>query len=636
MTPREVYITRLPGHTGSVYVRKRAPQQPRRKLSLLAEAFGQPRRYYTAKPVRVSSFPSEERHVMEIPSWLEVEQLRPDYPVMVRRMSEPGRVLGQQSRDPSPAFAEIVRPTRTRYITRRPCRITEPTLRHTCASCGKFRSSSYEHRHPLAKGETPKPTMCEKCISKQTSSEESADSHRGSRKKKDYYRLRRRWTASTGDRISEFERGRPRHLASKRSRMHNSRRLSSDEEPRVSITYDGARSRRTTSEYSPEGRKVRVIRRIQYVDSQGRQSSRSRSRSRSRSVSRRRYKRIIGFETASSEESGMRVRIRRVPSRSRSRSRRPLRIVRSRDTSSIDDDYEHIYTPTEVRRPNQVGRVIEVEDDRASFRSGVHRRPASMIVEPGTTYAATQVDADLKSHYGDPVEIVSISERMERPPSRSVRIVQVSPETQDSICRNRISETVDSQRVFYEPRPPPIITRQTVEPAFQTVTETNIVEPRAAPITETHTIDRRKCRSGPVSETHIVERRGRSRTPVTERRVVERRDRSPSRVYQRHVETRSRSRSRPVMSERDFRTQSPSSVYGRHTMESEPSRRERRHRVKTAGHHRLTDSSDEYSPQGMPSSTTLRYQTDSPKSIIVVPIREDPQAPILVYAASSR
>lgn len=611
MTPGEVYITRLPGHTGSVFVRKRAPQQPRRRFGLLAEAFGQPQCYYTAKRMRTSSFPADdERHVMEIPTRLEVEQLRPDYPVMVRGTSEPGRVLVQQSRNPEPAFAEVVQPTRTTYITRRPRRVTEPTMRHTCASCGKFRSSSYEHRHPLAPGETPKPTMCEKCISKQTSSEESPGSHRRSGKKKRYYRLRRRWTASTGDRISEFERGRPRHLASKRSRMHNSRRSSSDEEPRVSITYDGARSRRTTSEYSPEGRRVRVFRRTRYVDSEGRPLSRSRSRSRSTSLSRRSYKRVCGFEIPSSEESSVRIRDRRVPSRSRSRSvtyRRPLRIRRSRDTSSIDDDYEHIYTPTEVRGPNHVERVVEIEDDRTSFKSGVRRRPASMIVEPGTTYAASRANADLKSDYGNPVEIRSITGRVERPPSRSVRIVQVSPEAQDSFRRNRIRDTVEPQRVFYEPRPPPIITRQIVEPTVQTVAGTKIVESRATPVTETHIIDRRERSSAPALETHTIERRGRSSTPVTERHTVERRDSPPSRVYERHAETTSRSRAQPAVSERDFigtGSHSPSSVYRRQPMESRgPSRRERRRRVKIADHHRLTDSSDEYSPQGMPCCT---------------------------------
>lgn len=613
MTPGEVYITRLPGHTGSVFVRNRAPQQPRRKFGLLAEAFGQPQCYYTSKRMRTSSFPTDdERHVMEIPSRLEVEQLRPDYPVMVRGTSEPGRGLVQQSRNPEPAFAEVVQPTRTTYITRRPRRTTEPTMRHTCASCGKFRSSSYEHLHPLAPGETPKPTMCEKCISKQTSSEESSGSHRRWRKNKRYYRLRRRWTASTGDRISEFERGRPRHLAGKRSKIHNSRRSGSDEEPRDSITYDGARSRRTTSEYSPEGRRVRVVRRIRYVDSAGRPLSRSRSRS--TSLSRRSYKRVGGFEIPSSEESRVRVRDRRVPSRSRSRSvtyRRPLRIARSRNTSSIDDDYEHVYTPTEVRRPNHVERIVKIEDDRTSSNSGVRRRPASMIVEPGTTYAASRADAELKSDYGDPVEIRSITGRVERPPSRSVRIVQVSPEAQDSFRRNRIRDTVEPQRVFYEPRPPPIITRQIVKPTVPTVAGTKIVESRATPVTETNSIDRRERSSAPVLETHIVERRGRSSTPVTERHVVEQRDRSPSRVYERNYETRSRSRSRsqaqPDVSERDFigtGSHSPSSVYRRQPMESRgPSRRERRRRVKIADHHRLTDSSDEYSPQGMPCCT---------------------------------
>ncbi len=646
MTPREVYVTRLPGHTGPVLVRKRPPQQPRRKFSLLAEAFGQPQRYYTAKRVPISAGPPGAADVMDVPSRLEVEQVRPDYPVMVTRRTEPGTVLVQASRNPEPAFAEIVPPERTTYVTRRPRRITKPTMRHTCASCGKFRSSSYEHRHPLALGEVPKPTMCGKCVRKQTSSEESADSHGEPHQKIKYYRLRRRWTASTGDRISEFERGRPRHLASKQGKRHYSRQSSSDKEPRVSITYDGARSRKGTSEYSPGGPRVRVVRRIRYVDSQRRPLSRSRSRSSSRSVNRRHYNQGNGYEASSSEESPVRVRVQRVPYRSRSRSvtyRRPLQSVRSPNNSSFGDDYEYVYSPNELRRPQHVERAIEVEDDRATVKSGGRRQSASTIVEPGTTYAATRAgDFDLESHYDDgPVEIRSLHDRVERQPSRSVRIVQVSPDTQDSFRRRRISESVEPQRIICEPRPPPIIRRQIVEPAVHTVTETTIVEPKAAPATETHIIDRREHSPTPSSGTHFVERRGRSPAPATERHIVERRFCSPSRVYERHVETRSRSRPRPDVSEREYRetrTQSPSSMSERHSMESgEPSRHEQRRRVKIAGRNRLPDSSDESLPPGMFCSYNSSLgSANQYKNTITVVAREELQAPVLPCAALSQ
>ena len=602
MTREEVRIAHR-ADTRPAFIRKRTPKEIRRNFGLLGEAFGKPQRCYTTKRMRTTSLPTDATYVEDVPSRLEIEQLRPDLPAMVTRTREPDRVPLRDTRFPEPAFAEVVQPTMTtRYVARRPFPLEKVAARHACVSCGKFRSPGYEHRHPLAPGEIPKSSICKKCKGKETSSEESSDGRRKSRDGVKYYRLRRRWTASTGDRISEFERGRPRHLAGRRYGSHNSKRPSQHASPRVTITYDGASSRRATSEYSsPERREPRVVRRRRYVDDHG--GTMSRSRSRSRSLSRRLSTRDESTEEpSSSEDDGVGIRFRHVPSRSISRSstyRRPLVRVRSRDPSGLDSDYEHVYTTTEKRVPRHVQRVVEVEDDLARVQPAVRRQSESMIVELGTTYAASRggdfgLDSPCREHSA---EVRSYSKRFEGPPSRSVRVVQVSPNMQDAFRHDKVREIIETPRVIYEPRPPPIITRQVVEPEVRSVTETTITEPRATPVTETHIFDRQERPSTPISETHIIERRGRPPTPVRERHVVEGRGRAPSRIYERHVETSSGSQPTVVESSViETRTGTPSPVYEKHITETR--RREGRRRVRVTGRGRSMDSSDEYSPPG--------------------------------------
>ena len=646
MTTEEVRTTHR-SSTRPVLIRRRKAKEVRENFGLLGEAFGHPQRYYTAKRMGTASLPTDATY-KDAPGRFEIEQLRPDLPAMVTRTSESGRVLVRDTRFPEPAFAEIFQPTSgmTTFITRRPLPTEEVTTRHTCVSCGKFRSPSYEHRHPVAPGELAKSSICRKCTTIETSSEESSDGHRRSRRSVDYYRLRRRWTTSTGDRVSEFERGRPRHLERRRPRNHSSRRSSHHEPPRVTITYDGARSRRSTSEYSsPERRGTRLVRRIQYIDSHGRTVSRSRSRSRSTTLSRRHYRRDDSSEEpSSSEDDRVAIRFRHVPSRSISRSatyRRPLVRIRSRDPSGFGSDYEHVYTTTEERVPRHVERVVEVEDDLASFQPTMCRQSESMLVQPGTTYTTSRAgDIGLESSYPErPVEVRSHTERLQHPPSRSVRVVQVSSETQDAFRRNRVNQIIETPKVIYESRPPPIITRHVVEPAIQSVTETTVIEPRAAPITETHVVERRERASTPISETHVVERRGRSPTPVRERHVIERRRRSPSRVYKRHVETRSGTRASVVDGEMtETRTSTSSPVYGTHITETRrPRGYEGRRRVKIADRHRSRDTSDEYSPPGKlachPFCSTL---ADNLKDATGVFTREEAQALIGVFVALSQ
>lgn len=62
--------------------------------------------------------------------------------------------------------------------------------KHTCGSCGKFRSATYCQTHPLAEGEIPKPSLCRKCVHGKTSSGESDRSYENFIKKQKRRRRR--------------------------------------------------------------------------------------------------------------------------------------------------------------------------------------------------------------------------------------------------------------------------------------------------------------------------------------------------------------------------------------------------------------------------------------------------------------
>lgn len=56
--------------------------------------------------------------------------------------------------------------------------------RHRCAVCGRYRSPSFHHRHPIYYGQPPILGVCRKCQQMRTSSDESTDDGRLSRKKR--------------------------------------------------------------------------------------------------------------------------------------------------------------------------------------------------------------------------------------------------------------------------------------------------------------------------------------------------------------------------------------------------------------------------------------------------------------------
>ncbi|KAL9633461.1 MAG: hypothetical protein Q9164_004689 [Protoblastenia rupestris] len=56
------------------------------------------------------------------------------------------------------------------------------TPQQTCSACGKFRSPSWQARHPVFVGETPTPSLCKTCRKKSTSSEDSEHVRQGRRR----------------------------------------------------------------------------------------------------------------------------------------------------------------------------------------------------------------------------------------------------------------------------------------------------------------------------------------------------------------------------------------------------------------------------------------------------------------------
>lgn len=51
------------------------------------------------------------------------------------------------------------------------------TIQQVCSACGKFRSPSWSARHPLKLGETPRASLCKRCVDISTSSEDSGSRH---------------------------------------------------------------------------------------------------------------------------------------------------------------------------------------------------------------------------------------------------------------------------------------------------------------------------------------------------------------------------------------------------------------------------------------------------------------------------
>ncbi|KAK0511148.1 hypothetical protein JMJ35_006700 [Cladonia borealis] len=254
MVPGKTYVGILPGHTKPAFIRKRTLDVGR-PPGLLAQVFGPPRQAYS--------------------------------------VIDPGKfkMFGRKYRDRYyyDRTTDTYRPlTATQYgtptCTNGTGRVVT-TYQQTCASCGKFRSASWQARHPLVPGVTPVPSVCRKCHGKSTSSE-SYSIH--PRRRRHHYHSRspsrrysRRYTDSTADYYSSREYERPSRRDRARSREYVRPRSRSGGNVRVVIANqsgDGTIPRREYTRSSSTDA-VRVIRRTEIIDEPKRSRSRSRLRS---------------------------------------------------------------------------------------------------------------------------------------------------------------------------------------------------------------------------------------------------------------------------------------------------------------------------------------------------------------------
>lgn len=86
-------------------------------------------------------------------------------------------------------------------------------MKHTCGSCGKFRSNTYCKANPLAEGEVPKPSLCKKCVHNQTSSDDSDRSYK-EYVKKQKRRRRRQLREDEDDSYERYRKAQNRQRAS--------------------------------------------------------------------------------------------------------------------------------------------------------------------------------------------------------------------------------------------------------------------------------------------------------------------------------------------------------------------------------------------------------------------------------------
>ena len=356
MIPGKTYIGVLPGHTKPAFVRKPALDVERRP-GLLAQVFGPSRHAYSViDPVKFNMFCRKYR----------------DRYYYDRATDTYRPLIATQYATPSCTHSS------GRVVT---------SVQQTCASCGKFRSASWQARHPLVPGVTPVPSVCRKCHGKSTSSEETYPSH--SRRRRHHYHVRspsrrhsRRYADSTEDYYYSREYDRPTRRHKVCSPEYVNRRSHSGGNVRVVIAnQSGDRTvprREYTKSSSTDG--VRVIRRTEIID----EPKRSRSRSRLRS------------SRASYIEDGARY----IDDLTRARYySKPRSLSRSR---YLDDEFDDPRYHSSLRNTGRVAFVDDSDDPIivSRPRSRLSRRRA-MIFDGGADTGSSEQEAYGRTFFAD-------------------------------------------------------------------------------------------------------------------------------------------------------------------------------------------------------------------------------------------
>jgi len=419
MEPGRTYVARLPGRSRPSFIR--------RKIQLPSLLLG----FSTGTEKLVPYAPPRSRSVDTARQELRVVSapVPPTYAIAPRQQqlqlegaavqvtaAPPQSVVSVQaapshvapSHVPAPLVLEQPRPFST--VTAQVAR--HHVLQHTCASCGKFRSPSYHHRHLLAPNEIPKLGICRKCMRVQTSSDESTEdgsrsrSHsrdsrrhkRSARKRKHREKRRRSSSEETPPSVEEVIRVTRRaesHGSKERRRSESRRRRhsasDSEDQAQIQVSYLPAKKNKV----EPPAERVHVVERVRYIEAP--KHGRSRSESRAREV----Y-----------EEDDEYVRVPR-----HTQQQRPASFIsyqQDDDGQIIEERRPQPSRPFSPRHPDM--HLIQHEEAYHPQETGHRHRPRRISYEHIREPSRSSRDSFEHEYHAD---IPS------RPPSRSVRILRV-------------------------------------------------------------------------------------------------------------------------------------------------------------------------------------------------------------------
>ena len=446
MDPDRTYITVLPGHSRPAFVRKaRHNRENPFGLTAIARALAPALR-------RQRSHSAQYVVRVRTPSPTYLRAYVPPPPLLHYQMSSQPAVMTHETVHTYPRSAQYSPPVldrrvisgsvTTKVITHNG-RAGGRTLQHTCSSCGKYRSASYQSRHPLAPGEIPKSGTCRRCIREHTSSEESEEEARrlcriysydkGHKLSRYQWRRRRRDTDST----ATFPTRSPseeeiRGVDETRSVCddHHRSRSSSRDTTRIRVTIKPEQMRRSRRRRSFEP--VHVIERTRYVE----QGERARSRSRE--------------STLFDHELPINVRARR-DDHDRTIRRMVAETCRPRDERTIEYGYDTNHTreassirPT-IRGSSASSLVQHTVPYRVEEKETIESRERSY--SPRHPFRRRNIEETYKTR--------SLNGPFRQRPTNSVRILKVSQDNEDGIPTYRSELPALQRRVsFVEERSP--------------------------------------------------------------------------------------------------------------------------------------------------------------------------------------
>lgn len=347
MQSGRVYVGRLPGHSGPVFVR-------RRKKSF-RNPFGVPS--ITSLWAQPAASSMDYRHPTTV-----IYQQQPPQSVIVAQPSsyitspqvvQPNQYL--QLPPPSPVGTMT-----TATTTHQDLQPQYGSAKHTCAACGKFRSARYHYRHQLAPGETPRPTLCRKCVRQHTSSEEFDEIERARRRRRErqaqqqQHRHRRSYSSNEWSSSSSHEERRRRHRyrSLNEARRHRGLpRSSSAASTKIYIIRQPEERRRPQS----SSESVRILHRVR--------TSEDRLRPSPQPHSRHYYGPFDGHLSYEEFYSDEHIEADNFERRGRSHSR---------GSRSIEEDYVRVSASIPRRRLSLLDRLGRSRS-RSSSRSRWHR-----------------------------------------------------------------------------------------------------------------------------------------------------------------------------------------------------------------------------------------------------------------------